>query len=87
MSLQKDRQKFGGRRKESPLLGPGSCLDCTFILIHLLFSTPEEEYSENLHKVSMLMRGEVGLLCTNEKTEDVIEFFDNLSAVDYARYI
>ena len=50
-----------------------------------LFRTPEEEYSENLHKISLLMRSEVGLLCTNEKTEDVLEFFGNLSAPDYAR--
>ena len=55
------------------------------VIAKALGNTPEEEYSENLHKVSMLMRGEVGLLCTNEKTEDVIEFFDNLSAADYAR--
>jgi len=55
------------------------------VIAKALGNTPEEEYAENLHKVSMLMRGEVGLLCTNEKTEDVLAFFDNLSAPDYAR--
>jgi len=55
------------------------------VIAKALGTTPEEEYSENLHKISLLMRSEVGLLCTNEKTEDVLEFFGNLSAPDYAR--
>jgi len=55
------------------------------VIAKALGMTPEEEYSENLHKIAMLMRGEVGLLCTNEKTEDVLEFFDNLSESDFAR--
>jgi mRNA turnover protein 4 len=49
------------------------------------FRTPEEEYNENLHKVSMILRGECGLLFTNEKTEDVLEYFENLSEPDFAR--
>jgi len=45
----------------------------------------EEEYSDNLHKVSSMLRGECGLLFTNEKTEDVLEYFQNLAEPDYAR--
>jgi mRNA turnover protein 4 len=49
------------------------------------FRNPEEEYNENLHKVSLILRGECGLLFTNEKTEDVLEYFENLSEPDFAR--
>ena len=35
-SLEKNRKQFASKRKGSPLLGPGSCLDYTSILIHLL---------------------------------------------------
>ena len=52
----------------------------------LIFSTEAEEYNENLHKVALLLRGECGLLFTNEKTEDVLEFFQNLAEPDYARW-
>ena len=45
----------------------------------------EEKYNENLHKVSLILRGECGLLFTNEKTEDVLEYFENLSEPDLAR--
>jgi hypothetical protein len=35
--------------------------------------------------VSLILRGECGLLFTNEKTEDVLEYFENLSEPDFAR--
>ena len=35
--------------------------------------------------MSLLLRGECGLLFTNEKTEDVLEYFQNLAEPDYAR--
>ena len=35
-SLQNNRKQFDSRRKKSLPLGPGSCLDYTSILIHLL---------------------------------------------------
>ena len=34
-SLQNNRKQFASRRKGSPPLGPGSCLDYTSILMHL----------------------------------------------------
>eukprot|EP00088_Acartia_fossae_P048012 TRINITY_DN5222_c0_g1_i5.p1 TRINITY_DN5222_c0_g1~~TRINITY_DN5222_c0_g1_i5.p1 ORF type:complete len:239 (+),score=50.88 TRINITY_DN5222_c0_g1_i5:41-757(+) len=55
------------------------------VIAKALGCTEEEEYNENLHKVSVLLRGERGLLFTNEKTDDVLEYFENLSTPDYAR--
>jgi len=55
------------------------------VIAKALGNTVEEEYNENLHKMSVLMRGEVGLLFTNEKTDDVVEHFENLSSSDFAR--
>jgi len=55
------------------------------VIAKALGKTEEEEYNENLHKVSFLLRGQCGLLFTNEKTEDVLEYFQNLAEPDYAR--
>merc|ERR1719192_1313779 len=55
------------------------------VIAKALGNCEAEEYNENLHKVSRLLRGECGLLFTNEKTEDVLEFFQNLAEPDYAR--
>lgn len=45
----------------------------------------EEEYLENLHKVSDHLEGNVGLLFTNREHKDVISFFDSYSEDDFAR--
>jgi len=55
------------------------------VIAKALGCSEEEEYNENLHKVTMLLRGEVGLLFTNEKVDEVVQHFANLSSVDYAR--
>lgn len=47
--------------------------------------TPEDEYSDNLFKLSKLLSGSVGILCTSQKPKDVEEYFANLSVEDYAR--
>ena len=36
-------------------------------------------------QVGLLLRGECGILFTNEKTADVLEYFQNLAESDYAR--
>ena len=36
-------------------------------------------------QVGSLLRGECGILFTNEKTADVLEYFQNLAESDYAR--
>ena len=50
-----------------------------------LGKSEEEEYAENLHQVSKLLRNQCGLLFTNEENDKVIAFFDKHSAPDYAR--
>jgi len=47
--------------------------------------TPEDEYSDNLFKLSKLLSGSVGILCTSQKPKDVEEYFANLAVEDYAR--
>ena len=68
-------------------LPPGNIGSNSKIILLLdVFRTEAEEYNENLHKVALLLRGECGLLFTNEKTDDVLEFFQNLAEPDFARY-
>ncbi len=47
--------------------------------------TPEDEYSDNLHQLSKLISGSVGLLCTNQNATNVEEYFKFLAVEDYAR--
>ena len=47
--------------------------------------TKEDEYKENLNKVSEQMVGNVGLMFTNESDEKVREWFDTFAVPDYAR--
>ncbi|XP_005986121.1 mRNA turnover protein 4 homolog [Latimeria chalumnae] len=46
---------------------------------------PSDEYKDNLHKVSKLLRGEVGLLFTNRTKQEVEGWFDQFKETDYAR--
>ncbi|XP_045608312.2 mRNA turnover protein 4 homolog [Procambarus clarkii] len=39
--------------------------------------TPEEEISDNLHKVSQKLIGQCGLLFTNSTKEEVLDYFEN----------
>lgn len=45
----------------------------------------EEEYLENLHKVSEHLEGNVGLLFTNRTREEVVSFFSTYAEDDFAR--
>ena len=47
--------------------------------------TPEDEYSDNLHRLSKVLTGSVGILCTNQNAKDVEEYFSKLAVEDYAR--
>ena len=47
--------------------------------------TPEDEYSDNLHRLSKLISGSVGLLCTNQNATNVEEYFKALAVEDFAR--
>lgn len=47
--------------------------------------TPEEEYRTNLHKIGECLRGERGLLFSNQSPEEVLSWFSSYSEGDYAR--
>uniref|UniRef100_A0A0B6YBL6 Ribosome assembly factor mrt4 n=1 Tax=Arion vulgaris TaxID=1028688 RepID=A0A0B6YBL6_9EUPU len=47
--------------------------------------TEDEEYRENLHKLTRQMQGQTGLLFTNKKEKEVLKYFDGLFIPDYAR--
>ena len=47
--------------------------------------TPEDEYSDNLHRLSRRLSGSVGILCTDMDAAIVEEYFAKLRVEDYAR--
>lgn len=47
--------------------------------------TAEEECRDNLHKLSSQLHGQTGLLFTNKRKDDVLDYFDNYRMADYAR--
>ncbi|ABN67835.1 predicted protein [Scheffersomyces stipitis CBS 6054] len=55
------------------------------VLEKALGDTPEEEYKDNLHKLSKTCTGLPGLLFTNETPETVQAYFTAYSKADYSR--
>jgi mRNA turnover protein 4 len=47
--------------------------------------TTEDEYMDNLHRISKLLKGEVGLLFTTLPHARITQYFDQFCKVDYAR--
>lgn len=47
--------------------------------------TSADEYSDNLHQLSKILSGSVGILCTNQNPKDVEKYFSQFSVEDYAR--
>ncbi|XP_048728182.1 mRNA turnover protein 4 homolog [Ostrea edulis] len=47
--------------------------------------TQEDEYKDNLHKLSNQLRGQTGLLFTNKSKKEVVSFFDGYRVADFAR--
>ncbi|CAL1538472.1 unnamed protein product [Lymnaea stagnalis] len=47
--------------------------------------TEDEEYRENLHKLTQHLQGQTGLLFTNSKEKEVLKYFDELYVPNYAR--
>jgi len=45
----------------------------------------QEEYKENLHRVSKYLNGQCGLLFTNQAVDDVVRYFHTLKDMDFAR--
>ncbi|EDO30123.1 predicted protein [Nematostella vectensis] len=50
-----------------------------------LGKTPEDEYKENLCEVSKRLKGQCGLLFTNQSKDDVTSWFKEYSEMDFAR--
>uniref|UniRef100_A0A7S3H0N5 Large ribosomal subunit protein uL10-like insertion domain-containing protein n=1 Tax=Spumella elongata TaxID=89044 RepID=A0A7S3H0N5_9STRA len=46
---------------------------------------PEEEYKDNLRHISKKLEGSVGLLFTNRKKDEVLKYFKNYAAADFAK--
>lgn len=55
------------------------------VLQKSLGETLEEEYKENISKLSKIFEGVVGILFTDEKPEVVKSYFDNFVKTDFAR--
>lgn len=55
------------------------------VLEKALGDTPEEEYKDNLHKLSKLCSGVSGLLFTNETPQTVLAYFTAYTKADYCR--
>lgn len=55
------------------------------VLEKALGDTPQEEYKDNLHKMSKLCTGVSGLLFTNESPETVLAYFTAYAKADYSR--
>ncbi|XP_031552981.1 mRNA turnover protein 4 homolog [Actinia tenebrosa] len=55
------------------------------VMIIALGKTPEDEYRENLHELSKRLKGQCGLLFTNQSKEDVVSWFKDYSIMDFAR--
>lgn len=46
---------------------------------------PEDEYKENMHKITSRLRGDVGLLFSDKPANEVVSYFNDFSQVEYAR--
>lgn len=55
------------------------------VLEKALGDTPEEEYKDNLHKLSKLCDGVSGLLFSNESPETVLAYFNSYTKSDFCR--
>ncbi|POS84746.1 hypothetical protein EPUL_003657 [Erysiphe pulchra] len=47
--------------------------------------TPEEAYQNNIDQLARHLNGNVGLLFTNRDPKIIIQYFQNLSKIDFAR--
>lgn len=55
------------------------------VMIIALGRDREAEYKENLHKIANKLKGQCGLMFSNQAKEDVIKWFKDYSELDYAR--
>lgn len=57
----------------------------TKVMAKALGHTAEEEHLPGLHKLAPYLVGDVGLLFTSQRPEEVIEFFESYEQTDFAR--
>ena len=50
-----------------------------------LGKSTNDEYSDNLHQLSKILSGSVGILCTSQNASSVEEYFSKLAVNDFAR--
>ncbi|XP_074608018.1 mRNA turnover protein 4 homolog [Acropora palmata] len=55
------------------------------VMMIALGKNKEAEYKDNLHKISNKLKGQCGLMFTNQAKDDVIRWFKDYSELDYAR--
>jgi len=55
------------------------------VMSFALGRTPSLEYLKNLSKITPYLLGKIGLLMTNRDKKEIIEYFNSLSLLDYAR--
>lgn len=57
----------------------------TKVMAKAIGTSPSEEYQDNIHRLSKLLKGTVGLLCTSHPPELVETWFADYSKTDFAR--
>lgn len=57
----------------------------TKVMAKALGSTEEDEHAPGLRKLSKHLKGNVGLLCTNQSPTEVTQYFDEFVQMDFAR--
>lgn len=55
------------------------------VMARALGKTPEEEYRDNLHKISERLKGQCGLLFTNSSKDEILRWFETFYVTDFAR--
>ncbi|GFQ70514.1 mRNA turnover protein 4 homolog [Trichonephila clavata] len=61
------------------------CIGKNKVMAKALGLTEEDEFRLNLHKIGQQLKGERGLLFTNQPVEEVVNWFRSYSERDYAR--
>ncbi|KAL2123022.1 hypothetical protein VTJ04DRAFT_3477 [Mycothermus thermophilus] len=57
----------------------------TKLTARALGTTPEEAQADGLHELTKYLSGSVGLIFTNRPPQELIDYFANLTQVDFAR--
>jgi len=57
----------------------------TKVMAKALGSSPEDEHAPGLSKLTKHLNGNVGLLCTNRKPQEIVDYFQDFVEIDFAR--